>query len=136
MEVYPTMSDKNQGLDKLRKLKAEIEKDLEKKTGRKRGSTAEKRKLTISDDLRKRLTENKTASVPVQDIKTLIDVEKNLSDLSLMDLKALIRDNIEKERNVANKENLKGLMDILNKNLKNADDKFSALVQNVKKDYA
>lgn len=131
------MSDKNQGLDKLRKLRDEIEKDLEKKTGKKRQKGDDKkRKLTLSDDLRKRLTENKSASVPVEEIKTAIDIERNLSDLSMMDLKSLIRNNIERDRNVAAKENLKGLLDILSKNLKSADGKFSALVQNVKKDYA
>lgn len=114
----------------------EIEKDLEKKTGKKRQSDSNKRKLTLSDDLRKRLTENKSSNISVEDIKTPIDFERHLTDLSLADLKGLIRNNIEKERNVSAKENLKALLDVLGKNLTNADEKLSNLVQNLKKDYA
>ncbi|MFP4461236.1 MAG: hypothetical protein ACLFQE_03490 [Thermotogota bacterium] len=129
------MPDNNQGLDKLQKLKMEIEKDLEKKTGIKRKSGEKKKKITLSDDLRKRLTESKSSSVAVEEIKTIIDMERYMSDLSLTDLKGLIRNNIEKEKNNGTKENYKGLLDVLNKNLKNADEKFSTLVKNIKKDY-
>ena len=129
------MPDNNQGLDKLRKLKMEIEKDLEKKTGKKRQGDTKKKKLSLSDDLRKRLTESKSTNVPVEEIKTVIDIERYLSDLSLSDLKGLIRSNIEKDRNIGTKENFKGLLDLLNKNIKNADEKFTNLVKNVKKDY-
>lgn len=114
----------------------EIEKDLEKKTGRKRQTDSNKKKLSLSDDLRKRLTENKSSNLSVEDIRTPIDIERHLTDLSLADLKGMIRNNIEKERNISAKENLKGLLDILSKNLTNADEKFSNLVQNLKKDYA
>ena len=130
------MPDNNQGLEKLRKLKREIEKDLEKKTGKKRHSDETKKKLSLSDDLRKRLTESKSSNVATEEIKTVIDIERYLSDLSLTDLKGLLRNNIEKDRNIGTKENLKGLLDILGKNLKSADEKFTTLVKNVKKDYS
>ena len=130
------MPDNNQGLEKLRKLKREIEKDLEKKTGKKRQSDETKKKLSLSDDLRKRLTESKSSNVATEEIKTVIDMERYLSDLSLTDLKGLLRNNIEKDRNIGTKENLKGLLDILGKNLKSADEKFTTLVKNVKKDYS
>ena len=130
------MSDKNQGLDKLRKLKMEIEKDLEKKTGKKRHTDTKRKKISLSDDLRKRLSESKSSTVSVDEIKTTIDVERFLTDLSVADLRGLIRNCIEKDRNNASKENFKGVLDILNKNVKNADEKFTALVQTVKKDYA
>ena len=102
------MPDNNQGLEKLRKLKREIEKDLEKKTGKKRQSDETKKKLSLSDDLRKRLTESKSSNVATEEIKTVIDMERYLSDLSLTDLKGLLRNNIEKDRNIGTKENLKG----------------------------
>ncbi|MDN5359718.1 MAG: hypothetical protein PWQ84_781 [Thermotogaceae bacterium] len=125
----------NQGLDKLQKLKMEIEKDLEKKTGKKRQSSEKRKKISLSDDLRKRLTTSKSSNVAVDEIRTPIDIERYLTDLSLTDLKGVLRNCTEKDRNIGIQENFKGLLDILNKNLKNADEKFTALVQNVKKDY-
>src|SRR6056297_2998895 len=107
MEVYPKMSDKNQGLDKLQKLKMEIEKDLEKKTGKKRQSDEKRKKISLSDDLRKRLTTSKSSNVAFDEIKSIIDIERYLTDLSLTDLKAILRNKIEKERNIGVKENFK-----------------------------
>jgi len=119
----------------LQKLKMEIEKDLEKKTGKKRLPQAGKKKITLSDELRKRLIENKSTTTSVDELRTPIDIERYLTDLTLTDLKSLIRSSIDKERNASAKENLKGLLDILSKNLRSADEKFSTVVQNYKKDY-
>src|SRR6056297_1652943 len=111
------MPDNKQGLDKLQKLKQEIEKDLEKKTGRKRSKDEKRKKLSLSDDLRKRLSSSKSTSISADEIRTVIDAERYLTDISLTDLKSLIRNNIEKSKNMGEKENLTGLLELLNKQL-------------------
>jgi len=129
------MGEKDQGLEKLQKLKMEIERDIEKKTGKKIIKDAQKRKLTLSDDVRKRLTENKSTAVKLDDINTLVDIEKKIFDTSLSDLKGIFRTNINSVSNIIAKENLKGILELLNKNVTKADQKFAQIIQTGKKDY-
>ena len=129
------MGDKDRGLEKLQKLKMEIEKDIEKKTGRKIIKEAQKKKLSLSDDVRKRLTANKTSAVKLDDINTFIDMERKIFDTSLNDLKGIFRTSVNNVGNIIAKENLKGLLELLNKNVTKADQKFAQIIKTGKKDY-
>lgn len=129
------MGDKDRGLEKLQKLKMEIEKDIEKKTGRKIIKEAQKKKLSLSDDIRKRLTANKTSAVKLDDINTFIDMERKIFDTSLNDLKGIFRTSVNNVGNIIAKENLKGLLELLNKNVTKADQKFAQIIKTGKKDY-
>jgi hypothetical protein len=129
------MGNKDRGLEQLQKLKKEIERDLEKKTGKKIIREGQKKKLTLSDDVRKRLAENKSSVVKLDDINTFIDIERKIFDTSLSNLKGVFRTNINNVSNVIAKENLKGLLELLNKNITKADQKFGQIIQTGKKDY-
>ncbi len=129
------MTDKNSGLEKLRKLKLEIERDLEKKTGKKRHAGPTKKRIELSDALRKRLTEGKSQSITIDNINTVIDLERYLSDESLIESKTLLRDGVQTVRNLAAIGTIEGLIDLLNKDINKADSKFSQLVESTKKDF-
>jgi len=73
--------EKNPDLEKLLKLKESIQKDVDKKHGKKTERSAEARqKITLSDDLRKRMGAVVSINAKINDFQTILDIERYLSD--------------------------------------------------------
>jgi len=124
-------------LSKLQKLKSAIQKDYEKKTGKKRETKKdEKKTISLSDSVRKRLSsKRKSTTESLKEINTFIDVERKGGDISISELRAALRNNIDNASKVLERENLNVLLELVNEKVDQACKHLSDILRNGKKDY-
>ncbi len=128
--------EKNPDLEKLQKLKAAIKKDVEKKQGKKFvEKSPEKKKITLSDELMKRLTYEKSVNIDLEKIFTVIDIEREYSEIKNYELVEYIRKNVQSVSDNAMKMNLEGLASLIDNDFESARKIYLNMVSENSKDY-
>jgi len=128
--------EKNPDLERLQKLKAAIKKDVEKKQGRKiSDKTPEKKRITLSQDLKKRLSDSKSLNIDLEKIKTLVDIERYYSDIQNYELVEYIKKHLNDLNDSFSQSNLEGIIALLESDFENAKKIYVNLLSEKPTDY-